>query len=132
MTKKAKVFLIKDMNTGELVFKGTRKEIMEHFKTGQLSMEGYISRGSIFLKKYTVENSGEIKIVRYNVPPKKATSKLEYLQKHLEKYGITILNSDPTKYIEPLKELGIEFTFRKATLTTGVGRKTRFYVLERI
>lgn len=45
--------------------------------------------------------------------PTKHEQKLNYLAWHLQHYGNTTLKGHPSKYKEELKQMGIEFTYRK-------------------
>lgn len=133
---KVNVYSIKDK--GVEIFRGTNKEISEHFNTGQINMKMYTKGNLLFQRKYTVEETDEVRMIQPRVKrlvfnkekPKKPTT-VDYLYRHLVEYGNTVLNNDPEKYRDELKNLGVEFTSRKVKTDFG-NRKTYFYVLERV
>lgn len=58
----------------------------------------------------------------------KKEKNINYLIEHLEKYGNTILNENPQKYEDQLKEYGIEITYKKLFISEGI---RNIYIIER-
>ena len=107
---------------GVEVFKGSAAEVCEHFDLPNKDMIYYYHRtGYLLLRKYTIEYAGvritkspkEEKQEEKKREPTKHEQKLNYLAWHLQHYGNTTLKGHPSKYKEELKQMGIEFTYRK-------------------
>ena len=120
----------------ELVFKGTAREILDKYDIRQDNLWVYVGRGIKLFGKYRINKLDDEQIT----PPKKEHKKrltkyekdLDYLIRHLREYGNTLLNYKPNKYIEDLKAVGLDCTYRKAYERTGESGRilSHYYIIE--
>lgn len=120
---------------GKLIFKGNRESCAKQIGCQPQSLiHKYTHKGEKMLGRFTLKLVGQEKKV-YELKRKnkvesvitKRQTTLEYLIKHLSKYGNTILNTNPEKYLKQLKKEGYDCLVRKVKED---GHNRYFYVLE--
>ena len=117
MTCRSNVYKVFDGET--LIYKGTVQSVARKFYCSVQSIYNCSSSGDLLFDKYKIVHGEE---------KKKKTNEdedLEYLHLHLKKYGNTIYNKDPTKYIRNLAELGL-----KIKITPYKNEKSTHYLIE--
>ena len=64
----------------------------------------------------------------------KHKEKVDYIYRHLLRYGNTVLNTNPRIYQKDVNALGIDYTFEKIANSHHVkrGRKSYHYILTKI
>ena len=116
----------------ELVDKGTCDELIKKYGTTRNSLIGKAYTDGLYLNKYAVRTIGRTdnNIDLKRTQSSKHQANLEYLIKHLRKYGNTCFNGKVEDYIEELKEVGLEPRIRQVVSRNMAGRKEKWWVLE--
>lgn len=121
-------------DNGNLIFTGDKKQCAEIIGCQEKSLiHKYTHKDAKMFGRYTLKLAGtenreygKVRKKIEKIETRKPTT-LEYLIKHISRYGNTILNEDPQKYLQPLKQEGYDCTIRKVK---EEGTKKYFYVIE--
>jgi transposase len=115
-----------------VIFDGSSIEIAEKFGIKPKDLGTYAVNHTKLQGKYYVVRNGKVMAERTKkiVQTSKHKDNLEYLIKHLRKYGNTCFNGKIDDYIEELKEVGLEPKIRQVVSRNMSGRKEKWWVLE--
>lgn len=122
----------KILDGDQVIFDGSSIEIAEKFGIKPKDLGTYADNHTKLLSKYYVVRNGKVMAERPKkiVQSSKHQDNLEYLIKHLRKYGNTCFNGKIDDYIEELKEVGLEPRIRQVVSRNMAGRKEKWWVLE--
>lgn len=108
-------------NEDEVIFRGYVEDVAKHFNTSKNNIGATMSCGYKLLGKY-----GICKVEDYK------QDRLNNLIEHLTKYGNTCLNYEPTRFVEKLRDNGIEIRWHRAIDKDDNGEfKGYYYIIER-
>ena len=122
----------KILDGDKVIFDGSSIEIAEKFGIKPKDLGTYADNHTKLLGKYYVVRNGKVMAERTKkiVQTSKHKDNLEYLIKHLRKYGNTCFSGKIEDYIEELKEVGLEPRIRQVVSRNMSGRKEKWWVLE--
>lgn len=129
---------------GEVVFHGTYSEIAQWMCTTEDAVRSGANHRRMFQFKYWVDHAGwqidNKKKKEKKVKMTKHEQKLDYLVRHLNEFGNTVLLTNPKEYQEELAERGYLISWEKVrdgkynsdrlTASDNRGKKSYFYVIK--
>lgn len=138
MLKQKRLLNVYEIYEGDnLIAKGFTDEVAEIVGCTTSTLIRYAQENKTINKKYTAKLIDKVWVdYSYELKPKKKknnlTYTLDYLYRHLTEYGNTVLNKNPEKYIEELKVLGLDCTYKKVkNLTIDSNRVLgHYYIIE--
>lgn len=128
-------FIYRLFDDEHTVLEGTIDEIAEFLGIEYVAnIYSYMCRNVRIHGKYKVEKIGvKQKIIEEKPKPiSKKQSKIDYLEKHLREYGNTVSRDKPDKYLEELRQRGLNCTYRKvAEYSEGLSKIiSHYYIVE--